>query len=119
MKKIEAIIRREKYNKVIKALDDLRFKGILASEVSMRNQRNGYVALERWTGQKRVGCCRGHKGGPSIKMEIVCQNADAKKIISTILSEAHTSKLGDGRIFVYDIADVIRIRTGEKGNIAI
>ena len=94
MKKIEAIVRPEKYEEVKDALDAIDVKGITVSQV--------------------LGC--GHQKGHTERIRgVVSTDEWAEKTIDVIKKVACTGNVGDGKIFVYDIEDVVRIRTGERG----
>jgi len=112
MKKIEAIIRSEKLEDLREALDAKGFSSLTITEVKGRGAQKG-ITLE-W----RVGDYRG-EFIPKIKLEMVVVEANVNKAIKTILEVCSTGKVGDGKIFVSPIEEVIRIRTGERGGVAI
>lgn len=112
MKKIEAIIRPEKLSEAKNALAEAGFCGITAYEVKGRGRQKG-MALSYRTSEYRVDML------PKIKIEIVVKNEDVEKAINTILNIAKTGNIGDGKIFVLPVEEVIRVRTGEKGNEAV
>jgi nitrogen regulatory protein P-II 1 len=112
MKKITAIIRPEKLDEVRKALDDIGFSGMTVSEVKGRGVQKG-ITLEWRAGDYRVEFL------PKIKLEVIVNDKDFKKVIDVIIEKARTGKIGDGKIFVSDIDNVIRIRTGEEGEKAL
>ena len=112
MKKIEAIIRPEKLDVVRKSLDSSGYPGIMISEIEGHGKQKGVV--QQWRGEKyRVELL------PKVKIELVVPDKDVDRIIKIIIEGARTGAVGDGKIFVSDIKDVIRIRTGEKGEEAI
>ncbi|MEE8167955.1 MAG: P-II family nitrogen regulator [Candidatus Hydrothermarchaeales archaeon] len=112
MKKIEAIIRREKLENVRMALDEEGFAGMTLTEVKGRGRQKGII--QRWRGREyRVEVL------PKVKLEIVVDDADLEKVLSTIIEEAKTGEVGDGKIFVSPVEDVVRVRTGERGKGAI
>lgn len=112
MKKIEAIIRPEKLQAVSNALEGAGCPGVTVSEVEGHGKQKG--VSEVWRGQKfEVNLL------PKVKIEVVVKNGDLDRISQVIVDAARTNAIGDGKIFVSDIADVIRIRTGEKGDIAV
>ncbi len=115
MKKVEAVVRSEKFPDVKESLDKIGIKGFLTYEVKGRGQQKGFLYL----GEGKEGSLI--LGGliPKTKIEIVCDDAEVEKIISAISSSAKTGAVGDGKIFVYDVSEVIRVRTGERGNAAI
>ncbi len=112
MKKIEAIIRPEKLNAVKDALSDIGVKGMTVSNVLGFGNQKGYTQIYR--GQEIVT-----KLLPKMKLEVVISNEIADEVITTIVNAAKTGKFGDGKIFVFDVADTIRIQTGEHGNDAV
>lgn len=112
MKKIEAIIRPEKLDEVRRALEKVGYSGLTISEVEGHGKQKGIV--QQWRGEKyRIELL------PKIKIEIVAKDSDSEIIIKAITENARTGEVGDGKIFVSDIKDVIRIRTGERGEQAI
>ncbi len=112
MKKIEAIIRPEKLNPVKSSLEDLGFPGMTVSDVKGRGRQKGIT--QQWRGKEyRVDLL------PKIKLEIVVDDADMDKVIDTILEAAPMQKVGDGKIFVCNVEDIIRVRTGERGKDAV
>lgn len=112
MKKIEAIIRPEKLNAVQSALDDAGYPGITITEIEGHGKQKGTV--QQWRGEQfRVEFL------PKIKVEIVCLNQDVDRILTALQAAAFTGGVGDGKIFVYDVSDVIRIRTKERGEKAL
>ena len=112
MKKIEAIIRHFKLEEVKDALSEAGIQGMTITEVR---------GFGRQKGHKEV--CRGSEYGvdflPKIKIEIVVDTDDYQKALDTIMAHARTGQVGDGKIFVTDLAETIRIRTGELGKEAI
>lgn len=108
MKKIEAIIRPERLAIVRSALESAGYPGLTISEVEGHGKQKG--ALQRWQGESyRVNYL------PKIRIEIVCSENEMERIIYTIVDSAQTGELGDGKIFISDIHEVIRIRTRERG----
>lgn len=112
MKKIEAIIRPEKLDSVKAALEAKGFPGMTVSEVKGRGRQKG-IALQWRAGEYRVEFL------PKVKLEIVVEDKDLDVVLDTILEAAPMKKIGDGKIFVYNVEDIIRIRTGERGKEAI
>ena len=112
MKKIEAIIRPEKLNDVKVALSDIGVKGMTVSNVLGFGNQKGYTQIYR--GQEIVT-----KLLPKIKLEVVVSTEKADEVIATIVETSKTGAFGDGKIFVYDVADAIRIRTGEHSDDAL
>ena len=112
MKKIEAIIRPEKLDEVRETLEQSGYPGITITEVQGHGLQKGI--LQRWRGEKyQVDFL------PKIKVEIVVLEDDAEKIMQAILQSAYTGGVGDGKIFVFDVSETIRIRTRERGEQAL
>ena len=114
MKKIDAIIRSTRFYSVKEALDEIGVKGMTVYEVKGVGTQKGDTSSGG-----RPGSFKNTELIPKTKIEIVCDDQDADKIISTISSSANTGSIGDGKIFVSTIDNVIRIRTGDKGVSAI
>jgi nitrogen regulatory protein PII len=112
MKKIEAVIKPFKLDEVKDALNAIGVQGITVSEVKGFGRQKGHTELYR--GAEYVVDFL-----PKVKLEIICADALVQKIISTIETTAKTGRIGDGKIFVTPVEDVIRIRTGERGEAAI
>lgn len=112
MKKIEAIIRPEKLNDVKDALSDIGVNGMTVSNVMGFGNQKGYTQIYR--GQEIVT-----KLLPKIKLEVVIAKEKADEVIDAIVNTSKTGKFGDGKIFVFDVLDTIRIRTGERGGDAV
>jgi nitrogen regulatory protein P-II 1 len=112
MKKVEAIIKPFKLDEVKSALNAIGIKGMTVTEVKGFGRQKGHVEVYRGT-EYEVNFL------PKIKLEIVVPDSIIDKVISTIIEKARTGNIGDGKIFIYSLEDVIRIRTGEKGEAAI
>lgn len=112
MKKIEAIIKPFKLDEVKEALNEIGIKGITVSEVKGFGRQKGHTELYRGT-EYVVDFL------PKIKLEIVVKEEFAASVVETIVKAAKTGRIGDGKVFVYPVEEVIRIRTGEKGEDAI
>ncbi len=112
MKKIEAIIKPFKLDEVKDALNELGVQGMTVTDVKGFGRQKGHVELYRGT-EFQISFI------PKVKIEVVAINGMVEKIVSTIIEKANTGKIGDGKIFIYALEDVIRIRTGEKGESAI
>lgn len=112
MKKIEAIIKPFKLDDVRQALSDIGVTGMTASEVKGFGRQKGHTELYR--GAEYVIDFL-----PKVKVEIVISDEQVDASIEAITNAAHTGKIGDGKIFVSEVARVIRIRTGEEGDAAI
>ena len=112
MKKIEAIIRPEKLDVVRNALGEIGCPGITVTEVEGHGKQKGLE--QQWRGKKyRIELLQ------KVKIEAVVKDADVERIVKVIMDKARTDKIGDGKIFVYPIENVFRIRTGEKGESAV
>ena len=112
MKKIEAIIRPEKFDIIKDALTELGYSGMSVTEIKGHGNQKG--VSEVWRGKRyRVDLL------PKIKLEIVVKDEDEEKVVNTIITESQTGSIGDGKIFVYDLSNVYRIRTAEQGDVAI
>jgi len=112
MKKIEAIIKPFKIDDVKEALTDVEISRITISEVKGHGRQQGHTELYR--GNEYVV-----EYLPKVKIEIIVNDEFVEKAIEAIIAGAKTGKIGDGKIFVMPIEDVIRIRTGERGSEAV
>ncbi len=112
MKKIEAIIREERLEAVKKCLEDMGYMGITITEVSGRGHQKGLV-LQWRAGEYRVDLL------PKLKVEVVVMDEDVAKVTECIVAAARTGEMGDGKIFIMPVENVIRIRTGEQGEDAV
>lgn len=112
MKKIEAIVRPEKLDAVRAALEEKGITGVTVAEVKGRGRQKG-ITLQWRAGEYRVEFL------PKVKLEMVVDDKEVETIISTICEVAKTGKVGDGKIFIYPVEQVIRVRTGERGKEAI
>ena len=112
MKKIECIIKPFKLDEVRAALLQLGISGITASEVKGFGRQRGHTELFR--GSEYVT-----NFVPKIKLEIVVKDEQSQEVLETLIKAAHTGDVGDGKIFVYTIDEVRRIRTGEFGDDAV
>ncbi|MCK4738440.1 MAG: P-II family nitrogen regulator [Deltaproteobacteria bacterium] len=112
MKKVEAIIKPFKLDEVKEALNEIGIQGITVSEVKGFGRQKGHTELYR--GAEYVVDFL-----PKIKMEIVVKEDLVVKVVETIVEAAKTGRIGDGKVFVLPIDEVVRIRTGEKGEEAI
>ena len=112
MKKIEAIIREEKLENVKTILEENGYFGMTVSEVSGRGRQKG-LSLQWRVGEYCVDFL------PKLKIEVVVLDEDLSKIMHAIASSARTGDMGDGKIFVFPVDNVVRIRTGEDGDNAI
>ena len=108
MKKIEAIIRTEKLEDLREALDAKGFSAMTITEVKGRGAQKG-ITLEWRVGEYRVEFI------PKIKLELVVNEKDIDRVVEIIVSVCSTGKIGDGKIFIMPVEEVVRIRTREKG----
>ncbi len=112
MKKIEAIIQPFKLDEVKKTLQGLGIDGMTISEVRGHGRQKGHTEVYR--GQEyNVDLL------PKLKMEMVVPAARPEEVIKALSGAARTGKIGDGKIFVYDIAEAVRIRNDERGEAAL
>jgi len=112
LKKVEAIIKPFKLDEVKEALNEVGIQGITVSEVKGFGRQKGHTELYR--GAEYVVDFI-----PKIKMEIIVNDEIVGKVVETIEQAAKTGRIGDGKIFITSVEEVIRIRTGEKGEDAI
>ena len=112
MKKIEAIIKPFKLDEVKEGLAEIGNVGMTVSEVKGFGQQKGHTELYRGA-EYEVDFI------PKTKIEIVVSDEKVALVLETIEQKAKTGKIGDGKIFVYDVAQIIRIRTGQIGNEAL
>ena len=112
MKKIEAIIRPEKLDEVKKALEASGYPGITITQIEGHGKQKGVT--QQWRGEVyKVDLL------PKTKVEIVASDRDQEKIVAAIQKVAGTGSVGDGKIFISHIDEVVRIRTGERGEKAL
>ena len=112
MRKIEAIIRHHKLDDVKNALSEQGVQGMTLTEVRGFGRQKGHSEMYRGT-EYQVDFV------PKIKIEVVVAADDCQKAVDTIVRSARTGQVGDGKIFVTDLAETVRIRTGETGKGAI
>jgi len=112
MKKIEAIIQPFRLEPVKEALHAVSVQGMTVTEVKGFGRQKGIREVYRGM-EYQVDFL------PKVKIEIVAPDEKAQIIVDTIVDKARTGRIGDGKIFVYPVAEVIRIRTGETGNEAV
>jgi nitrogen regulatory protein P-II 1 len=111
-KKIEAIIKPFKLDEVKEALNDLGIKGLTVTEAKGFGRQKGHTELYR--GAEYVVDFL-----PKVKIEVVLEDAMVDRAVESIMQAAKTGRIGDGKIFISTVEDVIRIRTGERGNEAV
>jgi len=112
MKKIEAIVKPFKLDDVKEALNEIGIQGMTISEVKGYGRQKGHKEIYR--GAEYVVDFI-----PKVKIEIIVDSDRADQVVETIQNAANTGKIGDGKIFIFSVEDVIRVRTGEKGKDAI
>ena len=112
MKKIEAIIKPFKLDEVKEALHEVGIKGITVTEAKGFGRQKGHTELYR--GAEYVVDFL-----PKVKLEVVVEDALAERVVEAIATAAQTGRIGDGKIFVSNIEEVVRIRTGETGMDAV
>ncbi len=112
MKKIEAIIKPFKLDEVKEALTEIGITGMTVSEVKGYGRQKGHKEMYR-------GAEYNVDFNPKIKIELVLVAELVEKVVETIRDAANSGKIGDGKIFVMDVEDVMRVRTGERGKDAI
>jgi len=112
MKKVEAIIKPFKLDEVKEALSTIGIQGLTVTEVKGFGRQKGHTELYR--GAEYVVDFL-----PKVKLEIIVTNEKVSQVVETIEKAAKTGRIGDGKIFVLPMDEVIRIRTGERGGDAI
>jgi nitrogen regulatory protein P-II 1 len=112
MKKIEAFIRHEALEEIRDRLAHMGLPSMSVSEVKGSGRQRGYT--ESYRGARTTIFLR-----PKLKLEIAVDDADVDRTIDTILEHAHTGEPGDGKIFIINVEDAIRVRTGERGAVVL
>src|SRR2546423_5204107 len=112
MKKIEAIIQPHKADQVKEALKNIGVDGLTISEVRGHGSQKGHKEVYRGM-EYQVDLL------PKVKVELVVPSSRADEVIKTLADAARTGKIGDGKIFVFDVADAIRIRNDDRGETAL
>ena len=113
MNKIEAVIRPERLNQVKEALAEVGLVGLNVVQVTGRGAQRGVRGGPRGVGTYVVDML------PKVKLELVVSEGDTYKAVDTILENARTGNVGDGKIFISPVANAIRVRTGEEGDTAL
>ena len=108
MKKIEALIRPSVFDKVKKALTEIGVHGMNYMEIRGFGRQGGHAEVYR-ASVKKVDFL------PKVRIEIVCSDAQVEQILEAIVTAARTGNVGDGKIFVYSVDQVVKVRTGEEG----
>jgi len=112
MKKIEAIIQPHKLEDVKEALKGIGIDGMTISEVRGHGRQKGHKEVYRGM-EYQVDLL------PKVKIEMVVSDERSAEVIQTVVASARTGKIGDGKVFVYDVAQAIRIRTDDRGDGAL
>ena len=112
MKLVMAVIKPHKLDAVRDALTNLGFHGLSATEVKGFGRQRGHTEVYR-------GAEYAVSYLPKVKVEVALSDDLAERAVEAIKLAAHTGQIGDGKIFVYDLNHVVRIRTGERGNDAL
>ena len=112
MKMVSSVIKHFKLDDVRKALTDIGVHGMTATEVKGFGRQKGHMEVYR-------GVEYEVRFLPKLKIEIAVEDNKLDSVIKAILENAKTGEIGDGKIFIYNLQDVVRIRTGEKGEEAI
>jgi nitrogen regulatory protein PII len=108
MKKIEAFVRHEAFEPIRQELLNLGFPSISITEVKGSGRQKGIT--ERYRGAELTNYLR-----PKLKIECVVADRDVETVVDTVLRHARTGNIGDGKLFVLDVTEAYRIRTGESG----
>jgi nitrogen regulatory protein P-II 1 len=112
MKRIEAIIRPIRFEAVKEALNDIGVYGMTITDVRGFGRQQGHT-------EKYRGSTYTLNLLPKIKLEIVVPDERVEEVVSVIIEAAQTGEIGDGKIFIADVLDTVRIRTGERGEAAL
>lgn len=112
MKKIEAIIRHFKLDEIKTALTECGVEGMTITEVKGYGRQKGHTEMYRGN-EYAIDFV------PKVKVEVVIGEDLVKKVVDTVMAKAQTGQMGDGKIFISDLSEVIRIRTGETGADAV
>ncbi len=113
MKKVEAIIRPERVNHVKDALVEAGFSGLTTTQVTGRGAQRGVVHTGRSGQSITIDML------PKVKLEMVVSDIDVDRAVDVIVEASRTGEIGDGKIFVQPVEQVIRVRTGERGEAAV
>jgi nitrogen regulatory protein PII len=112
MKIVVAVIKHFKLDDVKDALTQAGIKGMTVTEVKGFGRQKGHIEIYRGTSYEV-------RFLPKLKIEVAVSDEKLEEIVSTIQKAAHTGEIGDGKIFIYDLMEVVRIRTGERGEGAL
>jgi len=113
MKKIEAIVRPEKLDEIRDALSNQGILGLTMFQVTGRGAQKGVVHVGRGGQSYRVDLL------PRVKLEVVVHDNASERVVQTIIKAAWTGNVGDGKIFILPVEDALRVRTGERGDVAL
>ena len=108
MRKIEAVIKPHKLDDVKEALNTLGVQGMTVSDVRGFGRQKGHTEIYRGS-EYTVGFT------PKVKIETIVDDSIVDDVVDAIVKAAHTGKIGDGKVFVYDVLSAVRIRTSERG----
>lgn len=112
MKRIESIIRPEKLDAVVEVLESLGHSGMNITEVKGHGRQKGMKEIFRGREYEI-------RFIPKVKIEVVIHDDMVEKALESIIKAARTGQIGDGKIFISDVLDAVRVRTGERGEIAV
>lgn len=112
MKKLEIIIKPEKLEDLKRILTEFKANGLMITNIMGYGNQKGYVQIYRGT-ESHVNLL------PKVKVETVVKDESAESIITAVVERINTGQYGDGKIFIYDVEDAVRIRTGERGHDAL
>ena len=112
MKKIEAVVRQDRFHLIRIALEEKGFISMTVSDVAGRGKQKG-LSLKWRIGEHRIEFL------PKKKMEIIVEDKDCQTVVDTICERGRTGNVGDGKIFIMPVEEVVRIRTGENGENAV
>jgi nitrogen regulatory protein PII len=111
MFKIEAVVRPDKLESVLEKIEKIGYPGVMVTEMAGHGRQKGLHS--GWPDSLRVSFL------PKVKLEIVVEKKHMNPVVEAIIQGAHTGEMGDGKIFISEIKDAVRIRTGERGAQAI
>lgn len=112
MKRVEAVIRPVRFEAVKEALNDIGVYGMTVTDVRGFGRQQGHT--EKYRGSTYTVNLL-----PKIKIEVVVPDTQVEEVVAAILESAHTGEIGDGKIFIAEVEEAVRIRTGERGESAL
>ena len=112
MKKVEAVVRHFKLEDIKNALTEAGVSGMTVTEVRGYGRQKGHTEVYRGT-EYNVDFV------PKVKIEVICSDAHLRTVVDTVLRSGQTGQIGDGKIFITELENAIRIRTGESGEEAL